>query len=333
MAAIIYAHPCAERNARCLYHALPRTNEPTLRETRELAIAFADLAGSTRLFRELGDAAARDLTQRFYDSVAAELPPHGGRLVKTLGDGVMCAFADVDRAVMAMSALHAHLSTAKATAAPLQAHSGISHGSVIVEGADIFGTIVNVAAYLAAIARTDQILATQAVADRLSAALRGCARTAYAARLKGDDRDSLVHEIVWQTNNAEITQLNPSAVGLLPADEGAMQFVFAGIRHRVTAFHSRLTLGRGEGNAIVIADDFASRGHAVVEVDTMRFKLIDRSANGTYVAFDGMPGETRLLRGETALHGSGRISLGRPLSDPLALPIAFSPDQRALYRV
>jgi hypothetical protein len=33
------------------------------------------------------------------------------------------------------------------------------------------------------------------------------------------------------------------------------------------------------------------------------------------------------------LHGSGRISLGRPLSDPQAQPIAFRPDQRALYRV
>jgi len=304
-----------------------------LRETRDQAIAFADLAGSTRLYRELGDAAARDLTHRFYDRVAAELPAHGGRLVKTLGDGVMCAFADADQAVMAMSALHAHLSAARAPAPPLQVHSGISYGSVIIEGADIFGTIVNVAAYLAAIARTDQILATQAVADRLSAPLRSCARTAYAARLKGDDRNSPVHEIVWQTDRAEITHRNPAAVGILPADEGAMQFVFAGNRHRVSAFHPLLTLGRGEGNTIVIADDFASRGHAVVEVDTMRFKLIDRSANGTYVAFDGMPGEMRLLRGETALHGSGRISLGRPLSDALALPIAFSRDQRALYRV
>jgi len=83
----------------------------------------------------------------------------------------------------------------------------------------------------------------------------------------------------------------------------------------------------------VIPDDFASRSHAVVEVDTVRLKLIDRSANGTYVAFDGTPGEVRILRGETVLHGSGCISLGRPLSDPQARPIAFRRDQRALYRV
>lgn len=304
-----------------------------MRETREQAIAFADLADSTRLFRELGDAAARDLMQVFYGRVAAALPPHDGRLVKTLGDGVMCAFPDVDRAVLAMGALHANLAAGRAAEQPLRAHSGISWGTVIVEGADIFGTVVNVAAYLAAIARTNQILATQGVVDRLSASLHACARAAYAARLKGDDRESLVHEIQWQTDRAAITNHNPAAVGTLPADEGALQFNFGGSLFRLDAFHARLSLGRDAGNDIVVADDFASRSHAVVEVDTMRFKLIDRSANGTYVALDGTPGEARVLRGETVLHGSGRISLGRPLSDPLARPIAFRRDQRALYRV
>ena len=304
-----------------------------MRETRDHAIAFADLADSTRLFRELGDVAARDLTQVFYGRVAAALPEHGGRMVKTMGDGVMCAFPDADRAVLAMSALHVHIAAIRAPEQPLRIHSGISFGSVIVEGADMFGTIVNVAAYLAAIARTNQILASQGVVDRLSAPVRACARAAYAARLKGDDRDSLVHEILWQTDRAAITNLNPTAVGMLPADEGALQFLYAGALHRLNAFHPRLSLGRDAGNDIVVVDDFASRVHAVVEVETLRFKLIDRSANGTYVALDGTPGEARVLRGETVLHGSGRISLGRPLSDPLAQPIAFRRDQRALYRV
>ncbi|MGH8720952.1 MAG: adenylate/guanylate cyclase domain-containing protein, partial [Burkholderiales bacterium] len=237
-----------------------------MRETRDQAIAFADLADSTRLFRELGDAAARDLTQAFYTRVAAALPPHGGRLVKTLGDGVMCAFPDADHAALALSALHVDFATHPAPEQPLRIHSGISVGSVIVEGADMFGTIVNVAAYLAAIARTNQILATQAVVDRMSAPVRACARAAYAARLKGDDRDSLVHEILWQTDRAAITNVNPAGVGILPADEGALQFLFGGGMRRLNAFQPRLALGRDAGNDIVVADDFASRAHAVVEV-------------------------------------------------------------------
>ncbi len=304
-----------------------------MRDTRELAIAFTDLAESTRLYRELGDALASDLTRSFYARVSAVLPKHDGRLVKTLGDGVMCAFPDADRAVLAMSALHALMASIRAPEQPLRIHSGISLGSVIVEGEDVFGTIVNVAAYLAAIARTNQILATHVAVERLSPPLRTCARAAYAARLKGDDRESLVHEILWQTDRASMTDFNPAAVGSLPADEGALQFHFKGAMLRLNAFRPRLSLGRDASSDIVVADDFASRNHAIVEVDTMRFRLMDHSANGTYVALDGTPGEVRILRGETVLHGSGRVSLGRPFADPQAQPIAFNRDQRALYRV
>lgn len=304
-----------------------------MRETREQAIVFTDLAESTRMFRELGDAAARDLTQGFYARVAAVLPRHGGRLVKTMGDGVMCAFPDADSAVLAMSVLHVQVAGIRLPRQPIRIHTGINYGPVIAEGEDIFGTIVNVAAYLAAIARVNQILASQALVNRLSPPLRACARAAYSARLKGDDRESPVHEILWQTDRAEITNVNPTGVGTLPADEGALQFHFNGKMQRLNAFRPRLSLGRDEGNDIVVVDDFVSRAHAAVEVDTMRFKLIDRSANGTYVTFDGSPGEIRVIRGETVLHDGGRISLGRPLADPLAQPITFRRDQRALYRV
>jgi class 3 adenylate cyclase len=304
-----------------------------MRETREQAIAFSDLAESTRMFRELGDAAARDLTQGFYARVAAVLPRHGGRLVKTRGDGVMCAFPDADSAVLAMSVLHVQVAGIRLPKQPIRIHTGINFGSVIVEGEDMFGTIVNVAAYLAAIARVNQILATQAAVERLSPPIRAAARAAYAARLKGDDRESLVHEIVWQPDSADVTNVNSTAVGVLPADEGALQFLSGAAMHRLNAFNPRLTFGRDSANHVVVADGYASHSHAVVEVDTMRFKLIDHSANGTYVALDGTPGEARVLRGETVLYGSGRISLGRPLSDPKAQPIAFRRDQRALYRV
>lgn len=304
-----------------------------MRQTRELAVAFADLAESTRLFRELGDAAARDLTQEFYGRVAAVLPAHEGRLVKTLGDGVMCAFPGADQAVLAMGSLHARMAAVRAPEQPLRVHSGVSYGSVIVEGADVFGTIVNVAAYLAAIARTNQILVSQPAVERLSPPIRATARAAYTARLKGDDRESLVHEIAWQTDRTGVTNVNSAAVGRLPEDDGALQLHFGGKMLRINAFNPRLVLGRDTGSDIMVADDYASRVHAILEVDIMRFKLTDRSANGTYVAFDGTPGEVRILRGETVLHGSGRLSLGRPLSDPKAQPVEFRRDQRALYRV
>jgi len=95
----------------------------------------------------------------------------------------------------------------------------------------------------------------------------------------------------------------------------------------------RVQLGRDADSDLAVADLLVSRQHAVIELDGTRVRLVDQSANGTYVAFDGSTEEIHLVCGETVLHGSGRISLGRPLADPLAQPIVFRRDRRTLYRV
>jgi adenylate cyclase len=273
-----------------------------VRETRDYAVAFADIASSTAIYRELGDAAARELTQEYCGRVVALLPRFEGRLVKTLGDGVMCIFPDSEKAVLAMSALHADTTSKPLGGHQVKLHSGINFGPVILEGTDVYGTIVNVAAYLAATARAEQILTTHSVVTQLTPSTASCARAIYSTKLKGDERESIIYEILWQTDRAGITDLNLGRREL-PADD------------------------------LTVVDQLASRNHASVEFENMRFRLIDHSANGTFVAFDGSPGEVHVLRGETQLYGSGRISLGRSLSDPQTQPIAFRRDKRALYRI
>jgi class 3 adenylate cyclase len=64
-------------------------------------VLFVDISGSTRLYEELGDAHA--LTRvasclRLLQRAADELK---GRVVKSTGDGLMCAFADADAALQA----------------------------------------------------------------------------------------------------------------------------------------------------------------------------------------------------------------------------------------
>lgn len=305
-----------------------------MRDTRHLAIAFADIASSARLYRELGDAAAAELSRGFTARARALVPQHDGRLVKTLGDGVMCAFASPERAVLAMSALHAAIAGAPAAeGGSLKLHTGISYGPVIADGDDIYGTVVNVAAYLAATARAEQILATQAVVDGLSIATAALARAAYTTRLKGDQRDSTVYEIVWQEDPGEITTRNLVRRAQPPADEGALVLSAAAGAITIDRVRPRVQLGRDPGNDLAVADLLVSRQHATIELDGTRVRLVDQSANGTYVAFDGSPEEIHLVCGETLLHGSGRISLGRPLADPLAQPIVFRRDRRTLYRV
>jgi pSer/pThr/pTyr-binding forkhead associated (FHA) protein len=261
------------------------------------------------------------------------LPRFGGRLVKTLGDGVMCAFPDAEKAVLAMCTLHAEISLAPPEGHPVQLHTGINFGPVIVEGQDFYGTIVNVAAYLAAMARAEQILTTRAVVDRLSPATAPNAHAIYSTKLKGDEEDSTIYEIAWQHDPSEITARNIGRLRVVPPDDGALLLSTAASTLSVDRANSRAQLGRDAVNDLIVRDHLVSRRHATIELEAVRFRIIDHSANGTYIAFDGSPGEVHLLRGEALLHGSGKISLGRSLADPLAQPVVFRRDQRSLYRV
>ena len=71
----------------------------------------------------------------------------------------------------------------------------------------------------------------------------------------------------------------------------------------------RLTIGREPHNDIVLADSTVSRSHAEIEYRQGRFRLTDKSSNGTVVLTDD--GRLhRLRRDHTHLSGSGRICLG-----------------------
>jgi class 3 adenylate cyclase len=305
-----------------------------MKEIRDYAVSFADIAGSSRFHREYGDEAAREMISAFCTRAEAIAPRFGGRLVKTLGDGVMCVFPDPEQAVLAMMQLHAETAAAPTlVGAPVRLHTGINSGPVIVDGDDVYGTIVNIAAYLAATARADQILTTEAVRSRLSVPVGTFARQLYTTKLKGDAGESQIHEILWQVDRAEITHINPSRTRQIPADEGALLLTMDDLSVRVDLDKGRIVLGRDPASDLPVPDTMASREHATVELDDLRFRLIDHSANGTYLAFDGSPGEVLVLRGETVLHGSGRISLGRSFMDPEARPIAFRRDNRSLFRI
>ncbi len=68
-----------------------------------LAIGFGDLRGFTSYTAERGDREALRVAERFASVVRAELEEHGGRLLKTYGDGVMMSFDDSSSAVRSVA--------------------------------------------------------------------------------------------------------------------------------------------------------------------------------------------------------------------------------------
>ncbi len=281
--------------------------EPTI------AVLFADVAGSTHLYEQLGDVQALAMMSRCIElarDVAAGL---GGRLVKTIGDEAMLVFPTADQAAAAAAEIQSKMSTlACADDLRLAFRIGFHFGSAIERDGDVFGDSVNIAARMAALAKGGQIILSASTAEALSPYLRSQLRELDVVTVKGKDRDIDIMELTWQ-DPAELTQMvaRPS----FRAAEVELQHGARTIR--LNAGTLVVTLGRDGQNDLVIADKLASRFHARIERRRDKFALIDQSSNGTYVTFDGER-EILLHHEELPLRGRGRIGFGHSCeSDPV----------------
>lgn len=151
----------------------------TSRPDRPPAIAIVDLSGYTSLTAERGDIEAATAADRLRD-LADQAIAGRGRLVKSLGDGVLLRFPN------AAAALAATLELVSAIAAGglPPAHAGIAAGRVVDRDGDVFGGTVNLAARIAGQAGPGEILVDEGVVVALP---RGIASFAPVGRvpLKG----------------------------------------------------------------------------------------------------------------------------------------------------
>jgi adenylate cyclase len=124
-----------------------------------VAIAFADLAGYTRLTEEAGEEEAVDAVERFIEDVEVTLP-EGARVIKTIGDEVMIVGSDA-RAVVDWAVGFQRL---VADRRPLP-RIGLHYGPTLYRDGDYYGREVNLAARVAARAAGGEVLVTRPVVD------------------------------------------------------------------------------------------------------------------------------------------------------------------------
>ena len=150
------------------------------RPDRPPAIAVVDLSGYTSLTVEQGDVAAAAAAEQLRDLTERAIAGHEGRLVKSLGDGVLLRFPEAAGAIRATLELVARIA---ATDLP-PAHAGVAAGRVVLRDGDVFGATVNLAARLSARAQSGEVLVEEGVVVALP---RGTARFEPVGRvdLKG----------------------------------------------------------------------------------------------------------------------------------------------------
>jgi len=123
-----------------------------------VAIAFADLAGYTRLTEEEGEETALDAVERFIESVEHSLPDDA-RVIKTIGDEVMVVGSDPD-ALTDWAVGFQELYSER----PLP-RIGMHYGEALYRDGDYYGQAVNQASRVAARAAGGEVLVTRPVVE------------------------------------------------------------------------------------------------------------------------------------------------------------------------
>jgi class 3 adenylate cyclase/pimeloyl-ACP methyl ester carboxylesterase len=139
-------------------------------ERRLAAILAADVAGYSRLMSE-DEAGTLAAWQRCHSElINPGIARHRGRIVKLMGDGLLAEFSSVVEAVDCAAEIQREMAARNANAAsdrPLILRIGVHLGDVIVEGHDIHGDGVNIAARLESIAEPGGICVSRQVYDQV----------------------------------------------------------------------------------------------------------------------------------------------------------------------
>lgn len=127
-----------------------------------VAIAFADLAGYTRLTEEEGELTAVDAVERFVEAVEATLPDEA-RVIKTIGDEVMVIGSDVSN-LTDWAVGFQRMQTER----PMP-RIAVHYGVALYREGDYYGRDINIASRIAARSAAGEVLVTRPVVAAVSA--------------------------------------------------------------------------------------------------------------------------------------------------------------------
>lgn len=296
-------------------------------------VIFADLTGSTSIFEALGNQKATLAVTRMTQLMGEGCVAHQGRVVKTLGDGVLAVFARESDAIAAMVQLQRDHLVRTAKWPPqllMQIKVGMASGALEEVDGDCYGEAVNLASRLCDLAGPSQIWATQGVVDPVHAAEGVRFRDLGRVNIRGLAEAREVSQIDWNASDVPEMLTMPAPLGGMPDLQrgdhkpgGQIELSWLDINAAFQSLQLPIHLGRLNDVEFAVNDPRVSRRHARIDWSNNNFVLTDLSSYGTWVRFAGSANELALRRGECVLHGQGEISLGAPFDDFTAPTVSF----------
>ena len=283
-------------------------------QSQPLTILFADVSGSTKLFETRGDVEARRLVAAILGALAEVTARHGGRVIKTIGDEIMCTFPGPLHGLLAATDMQRRVKgDPDFVRDNLAIRIGLHHGDALVDSNDVFGDAVNTAARMAdkSLAKRDQIVTTASTVQGVTNTTGLRVRPLGTAHVLGKLKPIEIVDVLWQEDLAHVTtvqrvvQITPEA-----PQRSRLMLRFKSQAFEIDELSPPFTIGRDAGNTLVIETEWVSRNHALIEWKRGYFMLADRSTNGTWLRI-GEDDELFVHRDEVHLRRSGTISIGQ----------------------
>ena len=289
-----------------------------VRETIHCVVMFADVAGSTAMYENMGDDLARERISRALNALISISQRHQGKLVKTIGDEILVYFTSTDDAVFAARAIQIAMEDDRSPeTVGVSIRIGMQYGSTILENDDIFGDTVNVAARITSMAKARQILLTQEIAFMVkSPELSNNMRPYDRLRIKGKNEQLDVYLYAWE-EESDMTNMATASSFTNPSRNEQLSNLtlnYTGKDYSIPVDTTSYLMGRGKDCELIVKGDLISRYHSRIEHRRGKYIITDQSTNGTFIRT--IEGQSIFLRREEfTLFGSGYISLGKKV-DP-----------------
>ncbi len=294
----------------------------TEQKTYDTVVVFADVAGSSKLYKEVGNDEANRRITEIVNRMMEATRKNNGTVIKTIGDEVMAHFPSAD------DACTASIEFQKIGQETRPIRVGMAWGNVIEKDNDLFGQAVNDAAAVAKIARGKQIITTQEHKDNLNATNAAKLSEFDEVKLKGGNISTTLYRIDWEAHDS--AQKSDQTVIMTNISAIQNQLVLSYMRHdgssdsiTLTQDNTPVHIGRDESSCqLAMPTGLASRDHCHIDYQYGKFVLVDHSTNGTYVK-NSTGQQVYLRREELPLLGSGEIGLGEQVGDNNKFVIKF----------
>jgi len=292
-----------------------------LESLRELIVVmFTDIQVSTAYFQQHGDAAGLLMMHSSARTIRQVVEKHGGRVIKTIGDGLMATFtrpiASVNAAIEIQKLL-GEVNELRAEHERVAVRVGIHLGTGIVKSDDVFGDVVNIASRVEVQATPGQIVISPALFEQLRGS-RFNIKELGRFNLKGVDCEQCLYQVIWAAAKEPPALASPPSS--VETGKRTSQFRIQLIKHDGSLgpqhpVMPQLTIGRSQGDLRFATDVNMAALNARVFVQDGQL-LVEDLSDGREKVFFRVAGGHTLQTGDVIIMGE-QVFLFRELAEAM----------------